>query len=306
MISRRNIRIKAMQALYGAMNSSESWTAVDAKKLMNVYYKNAKSLTIAYLELTKQILEYCIIDSENRKSKHLPTAADLNVNIKSANNSFLKQLHGNESFIKAIDEFRINYIWETDDVKQLYQELEITPDFKQYISKETPTIEEDTAIFNLALDIAVNSSDIESLLEDGNCNLNDDIEMVALWIVKNQHQLKDIDFMNLLSREKHNFGIDLIDTVAEKQSYTLELITPKLMNWDPERIAKLDMLIMQMGLTELLYFPNIPTKVSINEYIDLAKLYSTKQSGHFVNGVLDKIHKQLIKEDKIEKIPLQK
>ena len=81
----------------------------------------------------------------------------------------------------------------------------------------------------------------------------------------------------------------------------MELIKPKLMNWDAERIASLDMILMQMGVCEFLYFETIPTKVTINEYIDLAKEYSTPQSGHFVNGILDNIHKELTTENKIHK-----
>jgi N utilization substance protein B len=91
-------------------------------------------------------------------------------------------------------------------------------------------------------------------------------------------------------------------TVIEKKEYTLELIKPKLNNWDSDRIALLDMIIIQMGICELLYFETIPTKVTINEYIDLAKDYSTIQSGQFINGILDNIHKELLTEGKINKI----
>lgn len=87
-----------------------------------------------------------------------------------------------------------------------------------------------------------------------------------------------------------------------KRQFLLDTIKPKLQNWDADRIASLDMVLMQMGLCELMYFETIPTKVSINEYIDLAKDYSTEQSGHFVNGILDNIHKELVAEGKINKI----
>jgi N utilization substance protein B len=93
-----------------------------------------------------------------------------------------------------------------------------------------------------------------------------------------------------------------LTTTREKQDYALELIKPKLKNWDAERIAVLDMILMEMGVCELLYFETIPTKVTINEYIDLAKSYSTPQSGHFVNGILDNIHKELMTQDKIHKV----
>jgi N utilization substance protein B len=88
----------------------------------------------------------------------------------------------------------------------------------------------------------------------------------------------------------------------DKKEVLMDLIKPKLKNWDPDRIATLDMILMQMGVSEFLYFETIPPKVTINEYIDLAKDYSTPQSGQFVNGILDNIHKDLVKEEKMHKI----
>ena len=109
------------------------------------------------------------------------------------------------------------------------------------------------------------------------------------------------NFGEMIGPEKMSFAITLLETVISKSEYCLEMIKPKLKNWDSERIAALDMILMKMGLCELLYFETIPTKVTINEYIDLAKEYSTEQSGHFVNGILDNIHKELVTENKIHK-----
>jgi N utilization substance protein B len=90
--------------------------------------------------------------------------------------------------------------------------------------------------------------------------------------------------------------------VLEKKEATMELIRPKLKNWDADRIATLDMILMEMGVCEFLYFETIPPKVTINEYIDLAKEYSTNQSGQFVNGILDNIHKDLLKDERMHKV----
>jgi N utilization substance protein B len=105
-----------------------------------------------------------------------------------------------------------------------------------------------------------------------------------------------------MSPDKWEFAKTLLKTAIDKKEYCAELIKPKLKNWDAERIAQLDMVLMRMGLCELLYFDTIPTKVTINEYIDLAKEYSTAQSGQFVNGILDNIHKELVTEGKIQKV----
>jgi N utilization substance protein B len=111
-----------------------------------------------------------------------------------------------------------------------------------------------------------------------------------------------VDFIDLVGEEKMKFANDLLQTTIDKKSITEDIIKPKLNNWDPERIAVIDMILLRLGVCELVYFDTIPTKVSINEYIDLAKEYSTEQSGHFVNGILDSIHKELVGSGKIQKV----
>ena len=110
-----------------------------------------------------------------------------------------------------------------------------------------------------------------------------------------------INYLSLISTEKKEYAHSLMHTVMDKKDFCMELIQPKLINWDAERVALIDLLLLRMGVCELLYFPTIPTKVTINEYIEVAKLYSTPQSGQFVNGVLDNILKDLEREDKIRK-----
>jgi N utilization substance protein B len=115
-----------------------------------------------------------------------------------------------------------------------------------------------------------------------------------------------INFQDLVSAEKRQFAHTLLRTAMEKKEQCLELIRPKLKNWDAERIATLDMILMRLGVCELLWFETIPTKVTINEYIDLAKEYSTPQSGQFVNGILDNIHKELSQEGQLRKVDYKK
>ena len=111
-----------------------------------------------------------------------------------------------------------------------------------------------------------------------------------------------MNFQEILSKEKWEFAKGLLETVTDKKEVLMDLIRPKLKNWDADRIATLDMILMQMGVAEFLFFETIPPKVSINEYIDLAKDYSTPQSGQFVNGILDNIHKDLVRDEKMHKI----
>ena len=110
----------------------------------------------------------------------------------------------------------------------------------------------------------------------------------------------------MISKDKWDFAKSLITTVLDKNEHLESFIFPKLKNWDAERIAALDMIIMKMGVAEFLYFETIPPKVTINEYIDIAKEYSTQQSGQFVNGILDNIHKELVQQNKLHKTDFKK
>jgi len=126
--------------------------------------------------------------------------------------------------------------------------------------------------------------------------------MMSKLLVAYLAKPQSVNFQEMLTNEKWEFAKGLVESVLEKKSVTMALIKPKLKNWDPERIAALDMILMEMGVCEFLFFETIPPKVTINEYIDLAKEYSTQLSGQFVNGILDNIHKDLVRENKMHKV----
>ena len=129
----------------------------------------------------------------------------------------------------------------------------------------------------------------------------DDGELIQMLMLNFFKGSGKVNFQVALSGEKKEYAHDLLQGVIEREAFCMELIEPKLVNWDKERVALIDLLLLRMGVCEFLYFPTIPTKVTINEYIDIAKQYSTPQSGQFVNGVLDNILKDLVKEDKVRK-----
>jgi N utilization substance protein B len=150
-------------------------------------------------------------------------------------------------------------------------------------------------------DLLLPNENFISHVEELFIHWDDDAEMMQTLILNYLSKPNPQNFQDILSKEKWEFARNLLSTVIEKEEYTLELIKPKLNNWDADRIAALDLIILRMGVCEFLYFETIPTKVTINEYIDIAKDYSTVQSGQFVNGLLDNIHKELVSENKIEK-----
>jgi N utilization substance protein B len=150
------------------------------------------------------------------------------------------------------------------------------------------------------------NEDFVSHVEDIFFNWDDDGEMIVQLLVSYMQKPSGFNFKQMLSADKETFAKSLLQTVLEKDEYLQSLIIPKLKNWDPERIALLDMILMKMGVSEFLYFETIPPKVTINEYIDLAKDYSTLQSGQFVNGILDNIHKELVQQGRMQKVEYKK
>ena len=143
-------------------------------------------------------------------------------------------------------------------------------------------------------------------IEENFTNWDDDGEMLVQLLASYIHKPGTYNFKHMMSADKEQFAKSLLQTVLEKSEQLQSFIIPKLKNWDPERIAILDMIMMKMGVAEFLYFETIPPKVTINEYIDLAKDYSTPQSGQFVNGILDNIHKELVQEGKMLKVEYKK
>ena len=145
-----------------------------------------------------------------------------------------------------------------------------------------------------------------SHIEETFMNWDDDGDMIVQTLEDVLQKVGSVNFSQTLSQDKWDFAKSLLNTVLEKEKHLEGFIIPKLKNWDPERIAALDMIIMKLGVAEFLYFETIPPKVTINEYIDIAKEYSTQQSGQFVNGILDNIHKELVQQNKLHKTDFKK
>jgi N utilization substance protein B len=150
--------------------------------------------------------------------------------------------------------------------------------------------------------IILGSENAVDYIDEHFTNWEDEGDMMIGFVLNYIQKPGSINFHDLVGDEKMKFAVDLLQTAIDKKSITEEIIKPKLNNWDPERIAMIDMILLRLGVCELVYFDTIPTKVTINEYIDLAKEYSTEQSGHFVNGILDSIHKELVGNGKIQKV----
>jgi N utilization substance protein B len=253
------------------------------------------------------VARYAEKDAHKKASKHLPTAGDLSVNTKISGNELLWKLLDDEALAAQIAAEKPQLITDTELIRRTYLALAESSLYKTYITTLARDKSEEKKIIEFILnDLMLASEVFVSHIEDNFSNWDDDGEMVVQLLVGNLQKPGSLNYKELMSPDKASFAKNLLQTVLDKDEHLQTLIIPKLKNWDPERIAQLDMIMMKMGVAEFLYFETIPPKVTINEYIDLAKDYSTQQSGQFVNGILDNIHKDLVKEGKMQKVDYRK
>lgn len=294
-----------MQTLY-TLATTEVTNLEEQKKqgasLLDDKIKRFLDLFVISVLYTTRVAQYAEKDAGKRASKYLPTADDLNVNIKIAGNEFLWKILENVTFTEKIKDKDIYRFVDEELVKKIFKKFEATDEYKSYISVRERDAKSELAIIKFLWDEMIYGD--ESVMETFTDELpewEDDMEMIKILMDNFFKSSTKINFLKLITAEKNEYAHNLLTTTLEKEGYCVELVQPKLINWDSERVALIDMLLLRMGVCELLFFPTIPTKVTINEYIELAKMYSTPQSGQFVNGVLDNILKDLTKDNKIHK-----
>jgi transcription antitermination protein NusB len=302
MISRRNIRIKVMQTLYTLEAREQAAGPGEAVRILQKHFDQSRQLLSYLVYFITEIARYAETDSRLRASKHLPSELDLHVNIKLAGNEFLWKILEDPSWKKAIEGDKPHLQDNKDLIRRLYLDLTATDEYKMYLVSEGRERRSEKEMMEfifsgLMLPNELFLAHIEELFS----NWDDDGDMICQILMAYIAKPGSVNFQEIISKDKRDFASTLLQTVIEKREVILDLIKPRLKNWDAERIATLDMILMQMGIAEFLYFETIPPKVTINEYIDLAKEYSTPQSGQFVNGILDNIHKDLVREDKMHK-----
>ncbi|UAY50754.1 transcription antitermination factor NusB [Ferruginibacter albus] len=302
MISRRNIRVKVMQSLY-AVDSMNEVKPGEAQSILTKKMEQSRRLFIYLIYFITETARYVETDARQRASKHLPTAGDLNLNTKIAGNELLWKIIENSNYIAAINEIKPEHIIDKELLKKIYQSLTESEEYKEYvgIAARDKKSEKDILEFIFNTLLLPNESFINHV-EEHFINWDDDAEMMQQLVLNYLQKSSIYDYKEIAGKDKLDFAKSLLQTVLDKKDITMEMLKPKLKNWDADRIASLDLIIIQMGICEFLYFETIPTKVTINEYIDLAKEYSTPQSGQFINGILDNIHKELSAENKIHKV----
>jgi N utilization substance protein B len=303
MISRRNIRVKVMQTLYVLDSVNGETKPGELQNILTKKIDQTRLLFTYLIYFITEVARYAEKDAVKKASKHLPTAADLAINTKIAGNELLWKIVEDTSFKAAIADAKFASIIDNELVKKIYLDLVNSDEYKEYIEDAGRHKKNEQHILEFILNnLMLPNESFISHIEEKFINWDDDAEMMQTLVLNYLQKPAEQVFHDILSKEKWGFAKSLLQTVQDKKEHTLELIKPKLKNWDADRVASLDLILLQMGVCEFLYFETIPTKVTINEYIDLAKAYSTPQSGQFVNGLLDNIQKELTSENKIEKI----
>jgi transcription antitermination protein NusB len=296
-----------MQAIFNTHCLQEQLKPGEAEKILQKNFEQSRKLLTYLIYFLTELCRYSEKDAKKKSMKNLPTAADLNVSTKIAGNLSLWRLLEGKSFQQAVAHFKPAGTIDEALLKQCYNELCNTGFYQQYIALEARDKQTDQQILlTIFNEIMMGSEAFENHIVDHFYNWMDDGEMILALVQYLIQKPESLNLMDLISNEKKEFAFALQKTVDEKKATIMELIKPKLKNWETDRVATLDMILMQMGVAELLYFETIPAKVTINEYIDLAKEYSTAQSGHFVNGILDNIHKDLLNAGKLHKVDFRK
>ncbi|HXR83939.1 MAG TPA: transcription antitermination factor NusB [Hanamia sp.] len=302
MVSRRNIRVKVMQTLYSIESMNKETRPGEPLQILKKNLENSQQLFTFLIYHLLEVARFAEKDALQKSQKYLPTESDLKVNTKIVGNELVWAITENISFQKSAEKFKIKYLINAELIKKTYLALVNSDVYKKYISEQSRDKKSEREILEFIFsDLMLPDEYFLSDVEEKFIHWDDDAEMMILLMNKFLQKPSSFDFDQMIGEEKMKFAVDLLQSAIDKDEYCLELIKPKLKNWDSERIALLDMILIKMGVCELLYFETIPTKVTINEYIDLAKEYSTEQSGHFVNGILDNIHKELTAQNKIHK-----
>ena len=302
MINRILIRIKVLQIVYsyyqngnGDLKATENELLFSLRKSYDLY-NYLLLLIIEVTNLQKRLIE-------TRKCKYMPTAEELNPNTRLIDNRFAAQLADNIALRKYVDEQGLSWSNDEDFIKDVLDLILASDVYKEYLESKMDDYETDREFWRLVFKKLICGNEmVEEYLEDKSIYWNDDIDIVETFALKTIKQFDEAKgakqpllpmFKDL---EDKAFAIKLLHQALLKGKSYRERIDKHMKNWETERIANMDLIIMQVAIAELLNFPSIPVSVTLNEYIDAAKYYSTPKSGTFINGILDSVVNELKKE----------
>ncbi len=290
-LSRRQIRIKIFKLVYANEINDEEENAVGIKDLAKAVQQTEGAFTALALFITK-VFDYTLVYANQRASKYIQTEED-KIDTSLARVDFIYKIQANPTFVESVKLHKLTHLFPSEIIKKTFMKLKASEEYKAFhLDPSNPKLVENL-VLRLADQVVDSESNAYPIFDEKFISWEDDLEWIIKWVHIVAKHPDQFAFEKTLDKDKTIFAQELLETFYDKQDYLFDLIKPKLKNWEAERVAVIDLLLLKLGLSELLYFPTIPVKVSINEYIDLAKMYSTHQSGQFVNGVLDNLRKEL-------------
>ncbi len=308
MLNRRHLRIKALQNVF-AWHMADKKDLTSSRKALMQSIDNVYEMYMWMLSLLVEITEYTGIDASERANKHLPTEEDLNPNLKLLENKFINVLKENPEYVALVKKYKINWMSDPELVKAIFNALKVTPEYQAYLADPNNDLEESKTIIKYIFrKIVLKSHAVIQAFEDKFINWSVDKEVMQGMVAKTIKNFTSEDpFANKLTPisqdwdEDGKFVEDLFVFTLRNDKEYQAMIADRTKNWESERIALMDTILMKMAICELLNFPSIPVKVTINEYLDLSKDYSTPKSNSFINGILDKIMGDLKRNNVLKK-----
>ncbi|MFZ4401805.1 MAG: transcription antitermination factor NusB [Bacteroidales bacterium] len=314
MLNRRYLRTKVMQALYAFFQSNDDRMDIAERNLIKSIDK-LYELYIYQLSILVELVDFSRRRLEENKLKHIPSAKDLNPNYRFIDNRFIKQLENNINFQLHSNRLKINWSEEQDMFRSIYQKIIESKTFDDYMNAEVSTYAIDKKlIISILRKFIIIDESLQNYFEDKNIYWADDYLTVSMMVIKTIDSFTESDGESFSLPELYknedrnnvdddkNFVIDLFRKTIINADKFEKLISVKTTNWEVERIAIVDNILIKMALVELLEFPSIPIKVTLNEYIEISKAYSSDKSKIFINGVLDKLIDDLKADKSIRKI----
>ena len=302
MINRILIRIKVLQIVYSYYQNGNNDLKVAENELL-FSLKKSYDLYHYFLLLIVDVtnLQRRILDA--RKNKYMPTEAELNPNTRLVDNRFTAQIAENEALRKYVAEQGLSWDNDGDFIKMVLDMILSSEQYGEYLNNENDSYETDKEFWRIVFKKLICGNEaIDDYLQDKSIYWNDDISIVETFTLKTIKQFEKAagSKQKLLPMfkdlEDQSFAIKLFRQSLMKGSEFRERINKHMKNWETERIANMDLIIMQVALAEIMTFPTIPINVTLNEYIETAKYYSTPKSGTFINGILDSVVNELKKE----------
>ncbi len=308
MLNRRYLRIKVYHALYAYWQSDDvSVTRVEKEMVGSI--ERMTGLYLSLLQVFAQLRHVALLRIEDRRKKHLPTEEDLEPNLRFVEHPILKAIAESERLLTECDKRRVSWVGHSELFVKMLREVQADEAFQAFLlDKDAPFKKDLTFFISLFTKHIANSEDIQDLFETRSIHWMEDLDLAASMVKRTLESIRedaitlsledlgrdseeDVEFARKLYRKSIEYGVEHEAAIAERAS-----------NWESDRIALSDMILMKMALAEARYFEQIPVKVTLNEYIEIAKAYSTPKSKNFINGVLDKLFAEMRADERIRKV----